>query len=426
MSPLAPTGDSIDQPVDLDRLRRTTRRRAVGVLYGIGAFVVAQVLVLGPGGPVAVLAAGGAACASVAAARLVAGAVRDHDAHHDVRPTDRRGWLVAVAVAGAVALTTASQLVDLVDADFSAPAHSGLIQGAVVGAVAVAVARRRLIVVGAGALIATALSLGARTVVAGGPDLWSAAFDGLVAALLGGTVVVQIVYWQMMVGLDRARHVERELAVANERLRFAEDLHEVHGRHLQDIAAHSELAAQLTEGDPRAVTEHMTEAAGRARAALDATRAVVQGYRRTSLPAELANAARILAAAGVDARIEPGTAELADEIADPARGLLGSVVRELTANAVGRQPIRRARFALETDRQHARLRVCYDGAGAGDLSSAEETGLDVAALHERAVRLGGGVRSEATGGWVTVTATVPFGEEPRDDPTSHPAAAGRR
>jgi two-component system sensor histidine kinase DesK len=45
--------------------------------------------------------------------------------------------------------------------------------------------------------------------------------------------------------IDRSRDVQAQLAVAEERLRFARDLHDVLGRNLALIAVNSELAAQL-------------------------------------------------------------------------------------------------------------------------------------------------------------------------------------
>src|SRR5690606_18095425 len=56
--------------------------------------------------------------------------------------------------------------------------------------------------------------------------------------------------------LDDARETRARLAVAEERLRFGRDLHDVMGRNLAVIALKSELAVQLAQRErPEAVTQ---------------------------------------------------------------------------------------------------------------------------------------------------------------------------
>jgi two-component system sensor histidine kinase DesK len=107
--------------------------------------------------------------------------------------------------------------------------------------------------------------------------------------------------WEVAARLERARRLAAELAVADERLRFAADLHDIQGHHLQVIALKSELAARLADADPARAAAEMREVQRLSTEALQDTRAVVQGYRRTSLDEEITNATRVLAAAGIDA-----------------------------------------------------------------------------------------------------------------------------
>ncbi|MGP9538226.1 sensor histidine kinase [Brachybacterium sp. AOP43-C2-M15] len=109
--------------------------------------------------------------------------------------------------------------------------------------------------------------------------------------------------------LEDARHALAQLAVAEERLRFARDLHDVTGRDLSVIAVKSELVAQLAErGDPRAV-EHGREVAQIARTSLAEIRALVRGYREADLASELRGTASLLRSAQASVRIE-GDADL--------------------------------------------------------------------------------------------------------------------
>jgi two-component system sensor histidine kinase DesK len=108
--------------------------------------------------------------------------------------------------------------------------------------------------------------------------------------------------------LDDAREVQAQLAVAEERLRFARDLHDVTGRDLSVIAVKSELVAQLAErGDPR-TAEHGREVAQIARTSLAEIRALVRGYREADLATELQGTASLLRSAHVEVTVD-GAAE---------------------------------------------------------------------------------------------------------------------
>lgn len=100
------------------------------------------------------------------------------------------------------------------------------------------------------------------------------------------TVWMLDMVWQ----LDDAQHVKANLAVAEERLRFARDLHDVAGRALSVVALKAELAAKLGErGRPEAV-EEMLEVRRIAQDSLAELRAVVSGLRTAQLDEELAGA----------------------------------------------------------------------------------------------------------------------------------------
>src|SRR3712207_2129758 len=103
--------------------------------------------------------------------------------------------------------------------------------------------------------------------------LWATAFVRQVAAVAE---------------LRSAREELARLAVSEERLRFARDLHDLLGHSLSLITLKGELAGRLLPTAPeKAVTEiHDIEAV--ARQALREVREAVAGYRRPTLDEELA------------------------------------------------------------------------------------------------------------------------------------------
>ncbi|WP_063756839.1 sensor histidine kinase [Streptomyces sp. NRRL F-5135] len=164
---------------------------------------------------------------------------------------------------------------------------------------------------------------------------------------MGSALVVSYVFSAWLVDvvweLDRARELHTRLAVAEERLRFGRDMHDVMGRNLAVIALKSELAVQLAErGRPEAVAQ-MSDVQRIARESQREVREVVRGYRDANLHTELEGARGVLAAAGIDCRVEgdDGTG-LAAEV----QSALGWVVREATTNVLRHGDARRCTVRL--------------------------------------------------------------------------------
>ncbi|MBU7597483.1 sensor histidine kinase [Streptomyces sp. P38-E01] len=134
--------------------------------------------------------------------------------------------------------------------------------------------------------------------------------------------------------LDEARHAQARLAVAEERLRFGRDLHDVLGRNLSVIALKSELAVQLaqrTGAASGAALDQMVEVQRIARESQSELREVVRGYRDTSLLNELAGARGVLRAAGIECEID---ADSTTALPESVRAALGWVVREGATNVL--------------------------------------------------------------------------------------------
>ena len=222
-------------------------------------------------------------------------------------------------------------------------------------------------------------------------------------AITAATLLGLLWGWEVAARLEQARRLAAELAVADERLRFAADLHDIQGHHLQVIALKSELAARLAQTDPARAAEQMQQVRRLSVDALRDTRAVVQGYRRTSLDEEIANATRVLAAAGIDARMQLDVDT--DRLSETSRHLLGLIMREATTNVLRHSQARHTDVDYRVEAGMARLRVCNDGAALGP-SASRGTGLDV--LAERLAAVGGTLTWEHDGDRFVVAASLPL------------------
>lgn len=303
---------------------------------------------------------------------------------------------MVTALVGAAAAVAAAQWSDTV--------MGALVAGLASAAVAVSMPRRRHgTVLGLGALGTMIVVAGARQLAIGRVESSSVANQALLMLAAGGAMVGAVWFWGLVHRLERARRLEGQLAVADERPRFAGDLHDIQGHHLQVIARTSELAARLVDSDPDAAASHMAAVHEHARTALTDTRKVVQGYRQTPLRAELRNATRVLDAAGIDGRLRHDAGRLADQLGDPGRQLLGLVVREATTNILRHSVATKARVTLEVDDGDARLAIHNDGVS-GD-ARPPGTGLETLARRLRAV--GGSLEWSGADGWFTLVARVP-------------------
>lgn len=178
--------------------------------------------------------------------------------------------------------------------------------------------------------------------------------------------------------LDRSREVRASLAVAEERLRFSRDLHDVVGRNLSVVALKADLAAQLARRGRSEAIDEMLEVRRIAHDSLDELRAVVSGYRTADLSVELAGARSLLASAGIDCRVigEVGVS------GEPA-GALGWAVREGVTNVLRHSSASSCTITLRGNV----LTMSNDGAS----GSSFRFGSGLTGLRERISALGGSV-----------------------------------
>ncbi|MFJ2837168.1 sensor histidine kinase [Nocardia sp. NPDC087230] len=143
--------------------------------------------------------------------------------------------------------------------------------------------------------------------------------------------------------LDRAKLVEAELQVAEERLRFARDLHDVVGRGFSAIAVKSELAVALSRaGDQERAVAEMEAVRGLAVESMGQMRTLVRGYRNIDLRGEVAGARSLLSAVGCELVVKGDAAKVPRRFHDVAAW----VVREGTTNIVEHSAATLATLAL--------------------------------------------------------------------------------
>jgi two-component system sensor histidine kinase DesK len=202
--------------------------------------------------------------------------------------------------------------------------------------------------------------------------------------------------------LRDARAELAELAVAEERLRFSRDLHDLLGHDLSLIALKAELAGKLLPARVDQAATEVEEIRELTRSALQQVREAVGGYRRPTLPSELAGAKVAFEAAGIDLHVA-GT----DEPLDPeVESLLAWAVREGATNAIRHSGARRAEITVRPG-PVTELEIADDGHGAPAYDGA---GHGLTGLRERAQSVGGTIEAGAgPGGGFRVTVRVPAG-----------------
>lgn len=225
------------------------------------------------------------------------------------------------------------------------------------------------------------------------------------AAALPFMVISGVWWWEIVVTLDRHRAAAADLAVAEERLRFAADLHDIQGHHLQVIALKAELAERLLERDAAAARDHVHEVRLIAKQALEETRSLVAGYREVDLAAELENAREVLALTGAVCELSIGAIPDAAE----ARRALALVVREATTNILRHSAATSATIRVDGDARGATLTIENDGAQPATGDDAASTGL--VGLRERLAARGGTLDIARDGDRFTLVAHVPTGAE---------------
>lgn len=248
---------------------------------------------------------------------------------------------------------------------------------------------------------------------------WSTASLAYGTFLSGFVVSVIIMLFQAVAQLKSTRQELARNAVAEERLRFSRDLHDLLGHTLSVVVVKAEAARRIAGRDLDAALTQVGDIEAVGRQALTEIREAVTGYREGSLATELDRARSALAASDIEVVLH----ESGPPLPPQTEALLGWVVREGVTNVVRHSGASRARIELHAAEGQARLTITDNGRGpaapatrasGGGTATLESprTGTGLRGLTERLAAAGGSLTTgPATAGGFRVTAVLPLGED---------------
>ncbi|MFG1842187.1 sensor histidine kinase [Micromonospora sp. NPDC049175] len=221
----------------------------------------------------------------------------------------------------------------------------------------------------------------------------------LITALAGASAIAFVHVVRLV---EELRETQRQLArtvVEGERLRFAQDLHDLLGHTLSLIVVKAEVVRRLTPTDPRRAAAEAADIERIGRTALAEVREAVTGYRGHNFSRELTNARTVLADVGIDVAVTESGHPLGVEADNAFRWVL----REAVTNVLRHSHATRCDITVSTDVSGSALTISDNGVG-GDPSP----GTGLRGLTERLERTGGTLHiGAAPDGGLQLTARIP-------------------
>ncbi|WP_250029992.1 sensor histidine kinase [Paractinoplanes maris] len=247
----------------------------------------------------------------------------------------------------------------------------------------------------AGGSVAAVLLIGAAHRLPAGDILPTA----LITALAGASAIAFLHFVRLV---EELRRTQRELArtvVERERLRFAQDLHDLLGHTLSLIVVKAEVVRRLTVIDPQRAAAEAADIEGIGRTALTEVREAVTGYRGHDFSRELTNARTVLADVGIDVTVTENGHPLGAQADDTFRWVL----REAVTNLLRHSQATRCAITVSTDTSRSELIISDNGVG-----GEPRPGTGLRGLTERLEQTGGTLQlGAAPGGGLQLTARIP-------------------
>jgi two-component system sensor histidine kinase DesK len=205
----------------------------------------------------------------------------------------------------------------------------------------------------------------------------------------------------LAVRLADARAELSRAAVVHDRLRFAQDLHDLLGYSISVLVLKSELAQRLLDRDVARARAELAEGVQAARQALSDLDAVAVGYRAMSATGEARTARAVLVAAGLEVTgdIVPG------EWGSDVDTVLATVLREGVTNLLRHSSAQRCALTVEASETAVRVRLTNDGVTG---SGPHRPGIGLENLTRRLEALGGQLSASQSSGSFELVATVPL------------------
>ncbi|WP_406478575.1 sensor histidine kinase [Streptomyces sp. NBC_01615] len=241
-----------------------------------------------------------------------------------------------------------------------------------------------------------------------------------VATVLTGLVVYGLSRLTGLIGeVQAARDELVRVTLAQERVRFARDLHDLLGFSLSTITLKCELVHRLVRIDPERAESEITEIVQAARQASAEVRSVAGSYLRMSLDRELPAASSLLRAVGIHAEVRVA----AGPVSPAVDSVLATVLREGVTNMLRHSKAQRCVIKADSDDGSVRLVIANDGLGdARSAHFAEVPGVaasggnGLSSLAARAAALGGRLDcGERSDGWFELAVVLPAQADGNDD-----------
>ncbi|WP_354643032.1 sensor histidine kinase [Kitasatospora camelliae] len=244
-----------------------------------------------------------------------------------------------------------------------------------------------------------------------GPAAWLlfvlSACGAVTQAVLTGLPLLRVIYvgqssvltGLVIYGLTRLADLVEEVhasraelarvAVAQERLRFARDLHDLLGYSISAITLKTELIHRLVGVRPDRAREEIAGVLDISRQALADVRLVASGYRDMSLAAEADSAASTLKAAEIEAEVAVDCGRL-HPLVDT---VLATALREGITNILRHSKVQRCTITATTSGETVLLRLVNDGVVAQRRTPAPHSGSGIGNLRTRLATVGGRVEA---------------------------------
>ncbi|MEO3778879.1 histidine kinase [Micromonospora sp. B11E3] len=210
---------------------------------------------------------------------------------------------------------------------------------------------------------------------------------------------LQVWFWDLLVQAQQGRAAQARLSVTEERLRFAQDVHDLLGHSLSVIALKTELAARLAPVDAERAGREAGEVQRLAASALTEVREAVHGYRTIDLHEQLAATVQVLRSCGVRCTVTQPPGELAPDVAFQ----LVPVLREASTNVLRHSRATWCTIDITEEGDEVRMTVTNDAA-AGARPDRHSFGLR--GMADRLAAAHGRLRTATTDGVFTLEATV--------------------
>jgi two-component system sensor histidine kinase DesK len=181
----------------------------------------------------------------------------------------------------------------------------------------------------------------------------------LITGLAGASTIAFVRFVRLVEDLRRTQQQLARTVVERERLRFAQDLHDLLGHTLSLIVVKAEVVRRLAPADPERAAREAADIEQIGRTALTEVREAVTGYREHSFARELDNARTVLTDIGVEVTLNGTGPPLGVEAAEVFRWVL----REAVTNVMRHSAATRCDIVVSADTGGATLTVRDNGVG---------------------------------------------------------------